>query len=640
MSLRNGFTLGEWTVLPLESRLVSGETSSRVQPKSMDVLLCLAEANGEVVERDELLRQVWGDRAVSDEPLTRCIGELRRSLGDSRSDPEFILTIPKRGYRLLKPVGLLAADERPAARSQASARQEERERSVIERNRGPAMVLGLILLLALLYQVGIKRGLEKSASGVDDYPVSTEVVERSIAVLPFVDMSANQDQEYMGDGIAEELLNLLAKIKGLRVISRSSSFSLKGSAIDLRTIARQFDVAYVLEGSVRTSGDRIRITAQLVDGRTDTHVWSENYDRQLEDVFLIQDEIARAVVNKLQVTLLDDAPRSWPTNPEAYAQFLQGRYLHEQPAGDSMQRALDHYKAALDIDPEYVPAWVWLAALYDDTVNSSALPRDEVGRLARDAIRRALEIEPDDPLALGMSAVLAGAWDRDLAGSAARMQRAIDLDPVNPYLLRWSAIVLTGLGRHEDAVRVNEYLFERDPIGNIAKINLAATYLNAGAYEDAISICRIEVALSTESSPCGSRLILAYLYTGDGASALAHLQRVSSPRVHARLAPMVYHALGRVAEYHQSLEALKQRYEEGDAGLGYWLAHTYAYVGDSDAMFDWFDRTLEAGALPLRPGTRVFLRYESDPRWQSLMQQLGQSAAQLESIPFDLPPLS
>ncbi len=631
MDLRSGFALGPWTVLPLESRLYDGADSRRVQPKSMDVLLCLANAGGDVVERDALLREVWGERAVSDEPLTRCIGELRRALGDDTANPGYIQTIPKRGYRLLQPP--MPMTEEPSAGKALAPPW------YASRIRPAAVVLGLVLI-AVLFKVGIERSLDIDDSGDSDVVVNEATAGRSIAVLPFADMSADQDQEFMGDGIAEELLNLLARIRDLRVISRSSSFSLKDTPIDARAIARKFDVAYILEGSVRTSGDRIRVTAQLVDGRTDSHVWSETYERGLDDVFAIQDEIAQAVVGKLQITLLGEAPNSRPTDPEAYALFLRGRSLHEQPVGDSILKAIELYRAALEIDPEYVPAWVWLAAAYDDTVNSHDMPRDAVVRLARDAIDRALEIDPDDPLALGMGAVLTVAWDRDLATAAAQMQRAIDLDPSNPILLRWAAIILTELGRHEQAVAVMEYLFERDPVGNITRINLAETSLNAGHFDDAVRICEIEVALSTETSPCGSRLILAYLYAGDAAAAMALLERMpASSRVYTRLAPMVNLALGRKRAFEDSLETLRQACEGGDTGLCYWVANTYAFAKDPDALFAWLERLRAAGTLSLVPGTAFFAAYENDPRWHRLMAELGLSSADLDAIRLDVPVL-
>jgi len=637
MDLRNGFVLGDWTVLPLESRLVRDGESRRVRPKSMDVLLCLACASGDVVERDELLREVWGERAMSDEPLTRCIGELRRAFDDARSEPDHILTIPKRGYRLLKTPGPLPA--RDAVSGDAKSEPDSVLRKILNTIRKPAVAIGLIVL-AVLLGVGIEKVFDRDNDQDEIVAPTAADIEHSIAVLPFVDMSEHKDQEYMGDGVAEELLNLLTKIPELRVISRSSTFSLKGSAINIQEVAEQFNVAYVLEGSVRKSGDSIRITAQLIDGDTDTHVWSEVYERELHDVFQIQDEIAQAVVSKLQLTILGQLPTSRPTDPEAYSLFLQGRYLHEQPEGDSMLRALDYYKAALEIDPDYVPAWVWLAALYDDTVNSIGLPREEVGRLAREAIRRALVIDPNDPLALGMSAVLTSAWDNDLAGAAEQMQIAINADPGNPILLRWSAIVLTGLGQHEEAVRVNEFLFERDPVGNIAKINLAATYLNAGRYDDAIRVCRIEVAVTDESSPCGSRLILAYMHAGQPESALVQLERTSSSRVYTRLAPMVMFGLGRQSDYERAMDNLVDAYEGGDVGLAYWIAYAFGYVGDADATFEWLERARDQDALTMAPNKHSFAPYRDDPRWTELMATLGTLPAELQAISFSVPPLN
>ncbi|MDJ0698670.1 MAG: winged helix-turn-helix domain-containing protein [Woeseiaceae bacterium] len=636
MNLRNGFTLGSWTVLPLEGRVVGDQGSRAVRPKTMDVLLCLVEAGGDVVERDDLLRKVWGERAVSDEPLTRCIGELRRAFGDARADPEYILTIPKRGYRILKTPGPLR--DAPVSTAQTAARPRHSFlRRVFDTVRKPTVALSL-LVFAVLAGMAIENVIERIAQE-NTAKTARSHAERSIAVLPFVDMSPGQDQAYMGDGIAEEVLNLLTGVPGLRVISRSSTFSLRDSAIDVRDVARRFDVSYVLEGSVRKSAERVRITVQLIDGRTDTHVWSDAYDRELHDIFAIQDDIAQAVVSRLQLTILGDAPRSRPTDPEAYSLFLQGRYLHEQPSGDSMQRAMEFYEAALERDPDYVPAWVWLAALYDDTVNSSELPREEVGRLAREAIDRAIAIDGDDPLALGMSAVLAVDWDDDLAKATAQMQRAIDADPGNPILLRWAAIVLTRLGQHAEAVRINEYLFGRDPVGNIAKINLAATYLNAGRYADAVRICQIEVALTDATSPCGSRLVRAYVHSGDAAAALQLLEQRNPSRVYTRLAPIVFHELGRQADFEQALASLQEARAAGDSGLAYWIAYTHAYVGDADAMFDWLERARQDGALNMAPGVHAFVAYADDPRWTQLMERLGKAPADLEALAVEIPPL-
>ena len=631
VSLRRGFTLNQWTVFPLEGRLLRDTEFRRVQPKSMDVLLCLAEAAGEVVERDELLRRIWGERAVSDEPLTRCIGELRRALGDQRGKPEYILTVPKRGYRLLaEAVPMKRDDESPAGSEtpKLTESQEARRHLTIKR-----LVTGFgILVLAGLVQIVIERLLDETGEEVSPEQVVEELDPRSIAVLPFADLSVSGDQEHMSDGIAEEILNLLTSVADLRVISRSSSFSLKGQALDVRAIAERFKVAHVLEGSVRTSGDNIRISAKLIDARDESQVWSETYDRKMTDIFSIQDEIAESVVERLELSFRPGFASSRETDPETYALFLQARYLHEQPAGDSFQRAFDFYQAALEIDDTYVPAWVWLAALYDDTVYSSGLDRDEVERRIFSAIDRALEIDPDDPLALGMSAVLRGKWTGDRSLVVEQMRRALELDPGNPILLRWAAIVLNNLGQHEEAVRVTEYLFARDPVGNISRINLASTYLMAGRFADAIRICEIQVAAVGGTGPCHSRLIIAYLYSGNAAAARDQLDLTENDRVYTRLAPMVFYSNGEKRQFEAALSELHGAYSSGDIGLANWIARTYTFINDIDQAFEWLDRAHEQGVLDLTPTSAYFTHLHGDPRWQSLLENLDMLPEEMRGL--------
>ena len=638
MNLRNGFMLGEWEVHPLEGRIERADDRRRVQPKSMDVLLRLAEARGSVIERDELLRSVWGERAVSDEPLTRCVGELRRALGDKRGNPSFIMTVPKRGYRLLQEAVPLESNGRagdPSAHPELTAGQKAVRFFTLKK-----LAFGFgALVLAAIVQIAIERAIDGTVPGGTASQVASVDSTRSIAVLPFADRSPAGDQAYMSDGIAEGVLNLLARIPGLRVISRSSSFSVRDEAVDVSEIADRFNVAYVLEGSVLSAGEAIRITTQLVDARGDSHVWSETYDLEIGDVFSVQDQIAQAVVESLEVALLGDAPTSRETNPDAYALFLQARYLHEQPAGDSFVRALDYYKAALEIDDQYVPAWVWLAALYDDTVHSLDMPAEEVVNLAFAAIDRALEIDPDDPLALGMSAILDVSWNGDYETAIAQMQKALSIDPGNLYLLRWAVIVLHGLGQHEDAVSPAEYLFARDPVGNITKINLASTYLMAGRFDDAVKLCEVQVAVNTETGPCRSLLITAYLYTGDSAGAKQQLDLMQGSRAHTRLAAMVYHSLGEADEFENALDELEKAFDEGDTAMANWIARTFAFTNDADRAFEWLDRAYSEGVIDITQNISYYAHLHSDPRWQPLMEKVGKTPEDMEGLVLkvDLP---
>ena len=235
--------------------------------------------------------------------------------------------------------------------------------------------------------------------------------DKSIAVLPFVNMSSDKDQEYFSDGISEELLNLLAKIPKLRVISRSSAFSYKGKDVKLAQVAKELNVAHILEGSVRKAGNKVRITAQLIEARSDTHLWSNTWDRELDDIFAVQDEIAAAVVEQLKITLLGEAPKAKEVNPEAYALFLQGRQLRRQSTPEGLEQAIALFQQALAIDPNYAAAWEQLAAVYVNQAGLGMRPLAEGVRLAREAAAKALAIDPDYAPAHGRLGWIAMSFD-------------------------------------------------------------------------------------------------------------------------------------------------------------------------------------------------------------------------------------
>ena len=270
-------------------------------------------------------------------------------------------------------------------------------------------------------------------------PAEPQYPPNSIAVLPFVNMSDDPGNEYFSDGISEELLNLLAKIPELRVISRSSAFSFKGKDFDMPTIAAQLNVAHVLEGSVRKAGNQVRITAQLIEASTDTHLWSETYDRTLDDIFSIQDEIAEAVVDVLKLTLLGDAPKAKPTDPEAYALYLQAVHVGDRATNVALEQSDVLLKQVLALDPNYARAWRLLARNYAAQAENRSLPRQEGLALASDAITQALAIDPNLAEAhswFGMFVVL---HEGDLAVAAQHIQRGLSWEPKNAICLSHSA---------------------------------------------------------------------------------------------------------------------------------------------------------------------------------------------------------
>lgn len=316
MNLRDGFTLGKWEVYPLEGRIVADGREKRLQPKSADVLLYLAENGGKVAERDELLRQVWGEYAQNDEPLTRCIGELRRAFADTCTQPAYIQTIPKRGYQLIKPVQPIRATSYHGDSSRWPKLPDLHMRPMLTTRTSQVVTAVIVLAIALS---GVFVGQTTLRAEGPSTAVSSV---RSIAVLPFVNLSSDQEQVYFCDGISEALINLLVKEPALRVVSRTSAFSYRGTHIDIPTMAKQMNVVYVLEGSVRRAEKQLRISARLVDSRSDRQLWSESYERTFDDIFAMQDEIAGRLAERTKMTLLGDENKVKAFSGESYAFVL------------------------------------------------------------------------------------------------------------------------------------------------------------------------------------------------------------------------------------------------------------------------------------------------------------------------------
>ncbi len=320
--------------------------------------------------------------------------------------------------------------------------------------------------------------------------------EKSIAVLPFVNMSSDAEQEYFSDGISEELLNLLTKIPELRVISRSSAFSYKGKDVSIPMIAEQLNVAHILEGSVRKIGNRVRITAQLIEARTDTHLWSETYDRTLDDIFATQDEIAAKVVEQLKVSLLgSNAPSLRQTDAAAYALFLQARHIRLQHTEEGYEKALQLYLEALAIDPDYPPAWEGLAEMYVFQVFYGVRPISEGYRLAREAINKSLAIDPEFGVGVAGLGWIAVLYDHDSAVAAKHFERALILSPTDLDVISGVAYLAESMGRLDTAIAFKEYAIARDPMGPVGHLELATTYLDAGRAEDAIASIHIALSL-------------------------------------------------------------------------------------------------------------------------------------------------
>jgi adenylate cyclase len=460
----------------------------------------------------------------------------------------------------------------------------------------------------------------------------TAIPEKSIAVLPFVDMSAGKDQEYFSDGISEELLNLLAKIPQLQVTARTSSFAFKGKEVAIPEIARTLHVAHVLEGSVRKAGNSVRITAQLIKAGTDTHLWSQTYDRKLDDVFAIQDEIAADVVKQLKVTLLTAAPKARTTDPEAYALYLQAVQLGRPFTAEAFQQSDALYRKALAIDPRYVPAWAGLSRNFGNETSQGLLPNKEGFARAREAAVKALAIDPDYAPAHAGLGWIAMYGDNDLASAALHLERALAIDPADLRVLTTSATLLQSLGRLDEALALEEAAVRRDPVNVTTLFNLGYHQRMAGRLDAAIASFRTVLSLSPSNGGAHCQLGVALL-KGDAKGALAEIAQETSEIYKMIGLPMAYQALGRKADSDAALAALIAKYEK-DAP--YNIASVYAFRGEADQAFKWLDKAVEYGdgGLGEIVTDNLFDKIHADPRWLAFLRKIGKAPEQLAKIEF------
>jgi TolB-like protein len=495
---------------------------------------------------------------------------------------------------------------------------------------GVAALIGATALLAGVWYMGRQSAPAVSAD------VATGPVAASIAVLPFVNMSDDASNEYFSDGISEELLNLLAKIPELQVAARTSSFSFKDQNLEISEIANRLHVAHVLEGSVRKAGNDVRITAQLIRADDGFHMWSETWDRTLDDIFAIQDEIAADVVEQLQITLLGAAPTGAETDPEAYALLLQARHLRRQFTAESLERSNGLYQQALEIEPEYAAGWTGLAFNYVIQSNVGMRPLDEGFRLAREAANKALATDPGYAQAYGVLGRIASNHDNDLAAAARHIGRALELDPTNPDILTIAAGLFSSLGRLDESVPLLKYAVAHDPVSTTAHFLLGSSYLRAGRLDEAIESYRTILSLLPGGGIITNfALGTALLFQGEPDEALQAIQLEIDPGWRRIGLPMAYHALGQAEE---SDAALAELIDKDERAASYNIAYVLAFRGEADRAFEWLDKAVEyndpgLSGIPVDP---LFANIHDDPRWLPFLESIGKSPEQLSDIEFEV----
>ena len=454
--------------------------------------------------------------------------------------------------------------------------------------------------------------------------------ERSIAVLPFLNMSADEENGYFSDGLSEELLNLLAKIPELKVAARTSAFSFKNSDADIAEIAAKLNVAHVLEGSVRKSGDRIRITAQLIKASDGFHLWSNTWDRTLHDVFAIQDEIAAAVVNALKVSLLGEIPHARVTDPEAFSLFLKSRAAANRWTKESLEEAAALLTQALAIDPDYAEAWAELAALQANQVGQGYVPIGEGYSRAQASAERALVIDPEHARGMSVLAWVTMYHHWDFPRAAELALRARQIEPGNPSVLNTLAVINGSLGRPQEMESLYRESLSTDPLSIAVLSNLAAELYGSGRNDEMGElIARIR---SVEPDSLAVRMLDAFRLMDAGSAdaaldALAPVEALRGQWVRA----MAFYDLGRDQESDAAIQALIDA-----GGQEFYVGSIYGYRGENDKAFEWFELAYSTRSSDLIE-IRLFNFLQplaSDPRWEPLLQKIGVSDAIATSIPL------
>ena len=459
--------------------------------------------------------------------------------------------------------------------------------------------------------------------------------DKSIAVLPFVNMSDDKANDYFSDGLSEELLNLLAQVPQLRVIARTSSFSFKGKQADVAEIAQKLNVAHVLEGSVRKSGDTLRITAQLIRASDSSHLWSQTYDRPLTDVFKVQDELAGAVVSQLKIKLLGDAPKSRVTDPKAYVLFLRANALQDKFTPEAVRESFALYEQGLAIDPGYLEAWRKMAALRINEATNGLRPVDEAYRQAREYIDKALAVDPDFGRGHDGLAVIALYHDLDPAAAAQHWQRALALDPTNPNILMNSTDLALTLGRHDLGIRVAEYVAALDPVSAMNQNYLGFQYQAAGRLDEAAEAFRAGLQLSPGYLGASFSLGQTLLMKGEPQAALEAMRAESSESERLAGLAIAHHTLKQTRE---SDAALRQLIAVHGNSAPYRTAGVLAWRGEADRAFEWLDKAVARHDTLLFTVTAdpLFASIHADPRWIAFLRSHGLAPEQLAAIKFNV----
>jgi len=628
----------------------------KLQEQPFQILTVLLQRPGEVVTREELRSHNWSaDTFVDfDNSLNTAINKLREALGDSAESPRFIETLPRRGYRFIGSVDGFDGG--------AGAKGKGQSGEVHFSARRLRWIVAIALFAALagtLFALNVFRVRERVVGN------SRVVRIQSLAVLPLTNLSGDPNQEYFSDGMTDALITGLAQLGSIKVISRTSIMRYKKTDKSLPEIAHELNVDGIIEGTVQRSGDRVRITAQLIEGSTDRHVWANGYERDLRDVLALQDEVARAIAREIKIKLTrQDQTRLAATrqvNPEAYEVYLKGRYTFNKMSGVWVRQAAEYFSKAIGLDGNYAAAYVGLADCYVSLADATgALPPSEAYGKAKEATLRALEIDDGLAEAHASLAVIRADYGWDWEGAETEFHRALELDQKDVNTLQWHAVFLARLGRFKEAFAEIGTAKELDPLSLRVATSEGEILRYARRYDEAIE--ELRRAIDLEPSFKFTHAVLARVYelkgmfreaafewtwvNVGGTYAAVHdaagyeramqvrLERLQEESKRQYVSPMAlalaaaYAAVHDAAGYERAMQ-VRLGFLQEESNRQYvspmWLAETYAHLGNAEQTLGWLEKAYRerASGLSSLKVEPFFDFLRGNPLFQDLLRRMN-----------------
>jgi TolB-like protein/DNA-binding winged helix-turn-helix (wHTH) protein/Tfp pilus assembly protein PilF len=617
------FRLGAWLVHPSLNTISLDGSSVRLEPKVMEVLVCLASRPSEPISKEQLLKTVWRDTFVSDDVLTRAVSELRRAFQDDPRNPSFIETIPKRGYRLVAPVERDTAVIRQFASTvTVTPRIQTRHKRILG--------LGLGLATALLVFAVLGKGSIRSMHWLSrnlGFPLI-----RSIAVLPLKNLSGDSQQEYYAQGMTEELITNLSQIQSLKVISGTSASMYENTTKSVPEIARELKVEGIVTGSVQRSDGQVRITARLIYAPDDENVWAQAYVRNAQSALTLQTEVAEEITREIERTLSYSRPPEHhtvanPVNQEAYDFYLKGRYYWNQRTQAGFWKAIESFRQAIEKDPNYASAYAGLADSYILLGPNDVMPAAEVYPLAKTAALKALQLDvslAEAHASLGFVTLL---YDWSPIQAESEFKRAIELNSNYPTAHHWYAYDLTVLKRPDDAVTELKRALELDPISPIINTDLAQILLLSGQSNEAIAQCKKTIKLDPNFPQV--YWYLGQLYEQEGLSKQAFEAFMKSgpdplDPSEERAFRAAYGASG-IKGYWQHRIAMLERQSRTHYVSPFTFGVSYARLGQTDRALDNLEKAFQERypSMIFLAAEPVFASLHSDPRFQDLVRRVS-----------------